>query len=95
MQTVNVAKYEEMARGKISEKRNVVISKRSKGGITVAQQLESQEGDRVTNVFLKGAFHVENVQGLYNMRDALNAAIKAIEEDPAEDGETWDSEGTD
>lgn len=87
-------KYQEIARGRISEKRCIVVSKRNDGSITVAQQLESHEGDHVTCVFLKGAFHVDGIEGLQEIRDVMNVAIKALAEvDPEEDGEDhWEDE---
>lgn len=92
---MNNVEYNEIASAKISDTRNVVISECSKGGFTVAQQLVANEGDEKTNVFMKGAFHVADIDGLYNMRDALNEAISRLDApdfmdmDPEEE---WDSE---
>ena len=61
----------------------------SKGGFTIAQQLEAKENDKTTSVFLKGAFHVDDIHGLYNIRDAVNLAIKVAEEN-ADDKTDWD-----
>lgn len=92
--------YVELAKAKIQERRNIAISECSKGGFTIAQQLEVNEGNRTTSVFLKGAFHVSNISGLINLRDALNVAImeykKSIEDtecevtEESEDNESWD-----
>ena len=82
--------YTELAKAKISESRNVVISNCSKGGFTVAQQLEAKENERTTSVFLKGAFHLEDIQMLYNLRDACNYAIEEYEKQQAES--EWDEE---
>ena len=75
--------YEILSTGKISEKRNIVISSCEKdgneSGFTVAQQIEIQEGKKDTRIFLKNAIHVENIDGLYNIRDAVNEAIDKIE----------------
>lgn len=81
--------YTELSRAKVTDSRNVVISYCSKGGFTVAQQLEAKENDKTTSVFLKGAFHVDDINGLYNIRDAVNLAIKLAEESSAEDPD-WD-----
>lgn len=93
---MNNVEYNEIASTKISDTRNVVISECSKGGFTVAQQLVAHEGEGKTNVFMKGAFHVADITGLYNMRDALNLAIDKLEGGPfvAAEGEEeeWDSE---
>lgn len=81
--------YTELSRAKVTDSRNIVISSCSKGGFTVAQQLQAKENDKTTSVFLKGAFHVEDVNGLYNLRDAVNVAIKMAEESGPND-ENWD-----
>lgn len=82
-------KYHELSRAKVTDSRNIVISNCSKGGFTIAQQLEAKENDKITSVFMKGAFHVEDIHGLYNLRDAVNLAIK-ISEENSEDSDAWD-----
>ena len=84
--------YHELSRAKVTDSRNVVISNCSKGGFTIAQQLEAKENDKTTSVFMKGAFHVEDIHGLYNLRDAVNLAIKISEEnsEDSEDSDAWD-----
>ena len=81
--------YHELSRAKITDSRNIVISNCSKGGFTIAQQLEAKENDKTTSVFMKGAFHVEDIHGLYNLRDAVNLAIK-ISEENSENSDAWD-----
>lgn len=81
--------YREISRAKVTDSRNVVISSCSKGGFTIAQQLEAKENDKTTSVFLKGAFHVDDLHGLYNIRDAINLAI-AVAEDNSGDEADWD-----
>lgn len=81
--------YNELARAKVTDSRNIVISNCSKGGFTIAQQLEARENDKVTSVFLKGAFHVDDLHGLYNLRDAVNLAIKVTEENISDETD-WD-----
>lgn len=81
--------YSELAKAKVSEARNVVISACSKGGFTIAQQLEAKEGNNIFAVFLKGAIQVDDVNGLYDLRDALNLAIQRFETD---DDIQWDDE---
>ncbi len=88
---MNKVEYDELSRAKVTDSRNIVISACSKGGFTIAQQLEAQENDKTTTVFMKGAFHVEDIHGMYNLRDALNLAIKRCEEKANED-ESWDDE---
>ena len=82
--------YNEISRAKVTDSRNVVISACSKGGFTIAQQLEAKENDKTTSVFLKGAFHVDDIHGLYNIRDAINFAIKVAEENFDSDSD-WDN----
>ena len=81
--------YHELSRAKVTDSRNIVISDCSKGGFTIAQQLEAKENDKTTLVFMKGAFHIEDIHGLYNLRDAVNLAIKVSEEN-SEDTNAWD-----
>lgn len=81
--------YKELSRAKVTDSRNIVVSNCSKGGFTIAQQLEAKENDKTTAVFLKGAFHVDDIHGLYNVRDALNLAISIAEENSNEDAD-WD-----
>lgn len=72
--------YDEIARAKISDVRNIIISSCSKGGFTMAQQLEvNEDGKSSTNIFMKGAFHIDDLQGLYNLRDAINMCINKVE----------------
>lgn len=68
------AHYTELSNAEITENRNIVISECSKGGFTVAQQLKADG----TKVFMKGALHIDNLEGLYNLRDALNVAIDKV-----------------
>lgn len=82
--------YSEISRAKVTDSRNIVISNCSKGGFTIAQQLEAKENDKTTSVFLKGAFHIDDIHGLYNIRDAVNLAIKIAEEN-ASDETDWDN----
>lgn len=82
--------YTEISRAKVTNSRNVIISSCSKGGFTIAQQLEAKENDKTTSVFLKGAFHVDDIHGLYNIRDAINLAIKITEEN-TNDEMDWDN----
>ena len=85
-------KYTELAKAKIQKSRNLVISETSKGGFTIAQQLEVNEGNRTTTVFLgKSGMIVDDLEGLYSVRDALNVAIDKVEKKDLNDDETdWD-----
>ena len=83
--------YDEISRAKVTDTRSVVISNCSKGGYTIAQMMDVKEGDATTSVFMKGAFHVSDISGLYNLRDAINIAIKKIEDADGSDDGSWDS----
>lgn len=83
--------YAEISKAKVTESRNIVISECSKGGFTIAQQLVAKEDDKITTVFMKGAFHVDDIHGLYNLRDAINLAIQVSEENKGTDDD-WDEE---
>lgn len=85
----NKIEYNEISKAKVSDSRNIVISSCSKGGFTIAQQLEANENGKITTVFMKGAFHVDDIQGLYELRDAINLAIK-LDEDAKNDEGDWD-----
>lgn len=85
----NKIEYNEISKAKVSDSRNIVISSCSKGGFTIAQQLEANESGKITTVFMKGAFHVDDVKGLYELRDAINLAIK-IDEEAKNDECDWD-----
>lgn len=87
MATVN--KYKELSKVKVTDARNVIISEYSKGGFTLAQQLEVEEAGKKVSVFMNGAIHIDNVEGLYKIRDAVNVAIKKIEDEIAND-HLWD-----
>lgn len=74
-------KYEELSKAKISESRNAVISKHIGGGFTIAQQLDFNENGTMVKVFMKGALHVENVDGLASLKNAIDEAISKAEDD--------------
>lgn len=85
----NKIEYTEVSKAKVTEKRNIIISTCSKGGYTVAQRLDTEENGENVSVYLKGAFHVNDLQGLYNLRDAINMAIKKSEDGLLDDTD-WD-----
>lgn len=84
-------KYTIVATANITDKRDVVISTCSKGGFTLGQRLETSEDDgNKVMVFLKGAIHVNDLHGMYNIRDAINMTIKMVEEGGNEEDVDWD-----
>jgi hypothetical protein len=76
-----IQSFTELAKAKIQDTRNLVISKTSVGQYTIGQQIMVQEGRKKTTLFLKGAIHVNDLEGLYNLRDALNEAIQHEEDE--------------
>lgn len=85
-------KYKELSKARISSSRNVVISQCSKGGYTIAQQLEAKEGEKITTVFMKGAIQIGTIDGLYELRDAINLAIDRNNMIDGENNVLWDEE---
>lgn len=87
----NKTKYDEITRAKISESRNLVISSCSKGGYTLAQQLGIADGKATVSVFLKGAIHISDRDALERVRDAINVALKQIDNGSVgAEGVAWD-----
>lgn len=72
--------YKEISSAKVTEKRTIVISSCSKGGFTIAQRMDVEENDKTTPIYMKGAFHIDSVSGLYSLRDAINLAIEDSEQ---------------
>jgi len=70
----------ELSKAKIQNTRNIVISKNLKGGFTLGQQIVVQEGRKQTLLFLKGSIQVDTLEGLYNIRDAINEALQKVED---------------
>lgn len=87
----NKIDYTEISSASVTEKRKIVISTCSKGGFTVAQRLDTEEeNNKTTSLYLKGAFHVNDITGLYNLRDAINLAIAKVESGELDSDEDWD-----
>lgn len=76
--------YKELSNAQIEEARRLVISNYfingEDSGFTLAQQVEVEEGKKKTRVFLKGGIHIQDIDCLYNLRDAVNNAINLYEE---------------
>lgn len=68
--------FTEISSARIQETRDLVISKRNKGGYTLAQRILVEEGKKTTTMYLKGAIHVDNIDGIQNLRDALNVVLE-------------------
>lgn len=87
--------YKEICGADVSNARQVIISECSKGGFTIAQKLTIDENGEPNAVFLKGAIHVDSVDKLIALRDAINIAIQNYETPDADadnDGVNWDND---
>lgn len=92
MSNAGRTQYRELSKAKVTDTRNAVISECSRGGFTLAQQLEAHEGSVVTTVFMKNAIQIDSVERLIDLRDAINVAIQAAQssiDDSFEDDE-WE-----
>lgn len=88
------AEYTQLSKARVTKNRNIVISKCSKGGFTIAQQLVVSDDQNEVSVFMKGAMHIRDMDALISLRDAFDEAIRAaIEEEEGngpEDDVDWD-----
>ncbi|MGM0409137.1 MAG: hypothetical protein ACQEQF_00125 [Bacillota bacterium] len=67
-------KFKELAKVKIGENRNLVISRRSDGKISVAQQIVAESDGQVIKFFVKNAIQTDR-DGLKNIMSACNEAL--------------------
>lgn len=88
---MNKVSYDEVARVKMSDTRDVVISKCSKGGYTIAQKILIDKDEKPTSIFLKGAIKVNDIEGLKDIKETIDMAIKKLEES-SDDKIKWDDE---
>ena len=77
--------YTELAKARIKEKRNVVISEAQnlEGetlGYTVAEQLVTEEEGKERKVFLRGGLGIMSEDGLRNLKVAVDEALKKVSE---------------
>lgn len=70
--------YTELSNATISPDRKAVISKRDDGVFTIGQRVSLKEEKSVMNVFLSGALHISDAEGLQNLRDSINVALEKI-----------------
>lgn len=70
--------YTELATSDLSPTRLAVISACSKGGFTLAQKLQVDEQGKTTSVFLQGAIHIDTLDALFELRDAINLALLRV-----------------
>lgn len=87
------AEYEQLSSARVTKSKNIVVSKCSKGGFTIAQQLVVSDDQNEVSVFLKGAYHIRDIDALIAVRDAIDEAIGKViesEEGSVEDDVDWD-----
>lgn len=73
--------FSQLAECPIKEGTKLVISLRSDGHASIAQQVEMRSGNKTMRVFLKNAIEVEPAV-LYDIRDALNEALTILFQHP-------------
>ena len=73
-------RFTEIARAHVTDTRDVVLSKTQSGTVLMAQQIKACEGKRTHNIFLQGAFEFPTIEGLIDLREAVDAAIEFMTE---------------
>lgn len=71
-----------LAKANMRNDRNMVLSKNNiDGGYTMAQQVtvDNSDGNKATQMYIKGAIHIESLETLYDLRDMFNEAISKEE----------------
>lgn len=76
-------KYLELAKARIKQQRNVVISKTIDSennflGYSITEQLVTNEGERETKVFLRNGLGILNREGLEQLRNAIDETLEKI-----------------
>lgn len=71
--------YNELSYASVQENKEIVISEFMDGGFTLAQRINVDDGDRKTSVYMKNSIHVPTIEGLINLRDAIDTAINKIQ----------------
>ena len=89
---MNKVSYEEVARVKMSDTRDVILSKCSKGGCTIAQKIMIDGDEKPVSIFLKGAIKVNDIESLTNIKEMIEMSIEKLEKD--DDGKKieWDDD---
>ena len=54
----------------------------------MAQRMDISDGKQIVSVFLKGAIHIKDKEGLENVRDAINVVLEQI----GNNEEQWDDD---
>lgn len=86
----NKTTYEELSKFEISNSRDIVISKCSRGGYTIAQKVLIDNDGKPNKIFLKGAIKMEDKNDLLMMRELVDNAINKIDEEEESENIEWD-----
>jgi hypothetical protein len=70
--------FREVSRGQIGPNRFLVISQRSDGKLSLAQQLEAKVDTNVIHFFMKNAI-ITDMDGLMIIKTAVDKAVHALE----------------
>lgn len=68
--------YKELSTAQIQDHRMLVISEYHKGGFTIAQKVVVDENGKKTGVFLKNTIHLDNLEALLALKDAVDIAVQ-------------------
>lgn len=77
-------KFTEVARVKVTDTKDIVISETDKGGYAISQQVHYEDGG---SVFLKGSIMLKDARNLKAVRDAINEVVAGIKADCKEEGQ--------
>ena len=78
---MNKVSYEEIARVKMSDTRDIILSKCSKGGYTIAQKVMIDGDEKPVSIFLKGAIRANDIESLVNIKEMIEMSIEKLEEE--------------
>lgn len=70
-------KFTQLAKVSIGENRNLVISKREDGNLSIAQQIEAESDGQKINFFVKNAIQTDE-DGLENIENAIKEAKESL-----------------
>lgn len=88
----NKVSYEEVARVKMTGSRDVVLSKCSKGGYTIAQKVLIDNDEKPVSIFLKGAIKVNDIESLISIKEMLEMSIDKLENESGRKKIEWDED---
>lgn len=73
----NSKTFTELGRTKINDNRILVVSRNNElGGYTMAQQITVNEDKHTMSIFIKGAVHVGDLDGLMNLKHCIDEIVE-------------------